>query len=660
MKKYFFPSLIFVLSVAIALYNIGGFPKMIGDEGIYVSQAYWLAHFGLLGPYTYWYDHFPLGWAQIGLWQRLVGTTGFLGYTVLSARVFMGIILGGTTSILYLITHKITNSKMLSFFSAFIFISSAITLTFGRMVLLDNLAIFWLLLSLLLLISKPNHIKNLALSGLTLGIAILTKESLLFFLPPFLYLSYYLNRQNPNLKYAILVHYTTIFFLLFFFPLLAILKNELLPHSGNVSFVETLLFQSQRGSGIPFWNPESHFRFMLNTWMKIDPILLILGTSSVILSIILPLPRLHKIFAFFSLFFLGFLIRGGQIYEFYLIPLIPFLVLNISILLNYFYTLTKSNLLILISVLSFLGYIVTTNYYPFSSNATSTQIQSINTLKALPKNSTIIANNYGYLDIYLENKNQIHWYQKVESDPSVRESIEEITHILTDFQFDDELTGHKLPYLENLLKNQKPTTKFGILPAPGQNIKPYTNEFLSLYSLQTTVNPIKEIISLETLDSSSLARFVSTPPHAILIKRNNFTSSSDLEIKINLIKTSLPSTEIIVSQDSEGHNTIPWINTNSRSFFKSASESIEATTRKAVAIRGLGFTGAIVATSEDQDNYLQTIVDTSTSTLTPYVSYTGQLPKFNTNVIIDNDQDLSIIKNSGYQGKIYLLKQIEN
>lgn len=655
MKKYVFPALIFLVATVIAIYNIEGFPKMIGDEGIYVSQAYWLIHFKSLGPYTYWYDHFPLGWAQIGLWQLLSGPATFFGYTVLSARVLMGIILGGTTSLIYILTSKLTNSKYLSFVSALTFITSALTLTFGRMVLLDNLAVFWFLLSLVILIMRPTSIKNLALSGLSLSIAILTKESLLFFLPPYLFLTYYLNRTNTHRKYALLVSYTTIFFLLSFFPLLAVLKNELLPRTGQVSLFDTVLFQAGRGSGIPFWDSESHFRLMLNTWMKIDPILLILGAGSTILSLILPLPTIQKIFTSLSVFFLIFLLRGGQIYEFYIIPLVPFLVINLTFLLHFFQKLTRSSLLTIATIIILLSNILANSLYPFTSLATTTQTQSIDTLKSLPVNRTIVANNYAYLDLYLQEKNQIHWYQKIESDPSIRNSVGKITHILTDFQFDDELTGHHLPYLESLLKNQKPSQKFGILPAPGQNIKPYTNEFLSLYTLQAPNNQVRSILTLSSISSDTLNGLSTNPPSAILITTDNFTSSSDLQEKISLIKTTLPTTEILVSQDSEGHNTIPWVNTNARSFFKSTSEALEATSRKTTALKALGFTGVIVATSQDQDGYLQAIIDTTTPSMTPYILYTGSIPTTPCNLVIENSADLETIKKAGYSGNLFLI-----
>jgi hypothetical protein len=210
------------------------------------------------------------------------------------------------------------------------------------------------------------------------------------------------------------------------------------------------------------------------------------------------------------------------------------------------------------------------------------------------------------------------------------------------------------------LENQKPTSKFGILPAPGQNIKPYTNEFLSLYSLQSKSNQVISIVSLPTIDANTLTSLANNPPIAILITRDNFTSSIDLQSKIDSIKTTLPTSEIIISQDSEGHNTIPWISTNARSFYKSPGEAMDATSRKSSALKSLGFTGAIVTTSQDSDEYLLPIVDSATSHLKPYVLYTGSLPTFTANLVIENDQDLEKIKTSGYQGDLYLVTQKEN
>jgi len=140
-----------------------------------------------------------------------------------------------------------------------------------------------------------------------------------------------------------------------------------------------------------------------------------------------------------------------------------------------------------------------------------------------------------------------------------------------------------------------------------------------------------------------------------LINRENFSSTSDLQAKIDSIKATLPTTQILVSQDSEGHNTIPWVNTNARSFFKSANEAIEATSIKVKALETLGFTGVIVATTQDEDNLLQTLVDATSKTLVPYLLYTGIVPTLKGNIVVSNQKDLEILKESNYPGNIFLL-----
>lgn len=51
-------------------------PMPFDDEGTYISQAWALAMHGELSHYTYWYDHPPLGWMLLAVWNqpfRLLG-----------------------------------------------------------------------------------------------------------------------------------------------------------------------------------------------------------------------------------------------------------------------------------------------------------------------------------------------------------------------------------------------------------------------------------------------------------------------------------------------------------------------------------------------------------------------------------------------------------
>ena len=51
------------------------FPRYVDDPGTYLSQPWSLQYEGALSPYSYFYDHAPAGWIQIGLWSML--TDGF-------------------------------------------------------------------------------------------------------------------------------------------------------------------------------------------------------------------------------------------------------------------------------------------------------------------------------------------------------------------------------------------------------------------------------------------------------------------------------------------------------------------------------------------------------------------------------------------------------
>ena len=59
-----------VLALVAVLYgvNLHGYPEFINDdEGTYFAQAWTVANKGLVAPYTYWYDHPPVGWIQMAL-----------------------------------------------------------------------------------------------------------------------------------------------------------------------------------------------------------------------------------------------------------------------------------------------------------------------------------------------------------------------------------------------------------------------------------------------------------------------------------------------------------------------------------------------------------------------------------------------------------------
>lgn len=284
------------------------------------------------------------------------------------------------------------------------------------------------------------------------------------------------------------------------------------------------------------------------------------------------------------------------------------------------------------------------------------------TVNKLDSNSRLISNNYFHLDAYLSN-HSLDWYSKVESDPAVMPSYlnnSQNTFILADETIMRELGNGDLPFLNNLRTKSIIVETFGRELGPGEleTVKPYTNDFLTLYQIsKESNNTPRTILVPNQIDSSNINALIAKNPQAILITKAHFSSTEDLQTKLKVIKANLPNTIILVSQDGEGNNTIPWINTNSRNFFKSQEEATNSTLQKMQALSSLGFTGAITATSNNNDGYLPAILSATTPAITPFILYTGELPTHSTNLVVKDEEALKELQKSSYNGVIYLLTE---
>ena len=69
--------------------NLFNYPGAQLDEGTYISQAWSLLSQGRLSPYTYWYDHAPVGWILIAGWMAITGGIHTFGSAIYSGRILM-------------------------------------------------------------------------------------------------------------------------------------------------------------------------------------------------------------------------------------------------------------------------------------------------------------------------------------------------------------------------------------------------------------------------------------------------------------------------------------------------------------------------------------------------------------------------------------------
>jgi 4-amino-4-deoxy-L-arabinose transferase-like glycosyltransferase len=144
-----------LLTVAVLLglvthgWNLFKYPLYLSDEGIYMQQAWSVLREGKLSPYTYFYDHAPMGWLTIAAWVGAIpGQFNTFGFPINVGRVLMVVVHLGSVFLLFEVVRRYSGSKPAAFLATFLFNVSPLAVYFQRMVLLDNLMVFWVLVGL--------------------------------------------------------------------------------------------------------------------------------------------------------------------------------------------------------------------------------------------------------------------------------------------------------------------------------------------------------------------------------------------------------------------------------------------------------------------------------------------------------------------------------
>jgi len=331
-------------------YHLFLYPLYITDEGIYMERAWSVLHQGLLSPYTYYYDHAPGGWLFIAAWTAVLPHQfEAFGNAVNTGRVLMLLIHVASTYLLFMSTRRLSGSVLAAVVACFFFNVSPLAIFYQRQVLLDNLMVFWVLLGLYLATSEDRRILTPLFSGLVLGIAVLTKENAIFFIPVIGYLLYAKVRPRRNYRFALTYWPFGAFAIISLYFLFAMLKNELLPAHLNfnlntppadhVSLLYTIMQQLHRNQGSILDPHSSFWTFSLGAWLPKDAFLLVAGAVATVLNLWRGLRdrkryRGELVASLLSLVYIFYLVRGSVMLEFYVIPLIPFIAMNIGMVAN--------------------------------------------------------------------------------------------------------------------------------------------------------------------------------------------------------------------------------------------------------------------------------------------------------------------------------------
>lgn len=319
---------IFVVIAGVRLAGLFNFPALADDEGTYAAQAFAVRD-GQLAHYTYWYDHPPLGWIQLSALDWLPQLLFGGSHPVAASRVVMVAVAALTGMLLYPLARRMGAGRTASTVAGLLMAFSPLAVVLQRQVYLDGIAMLWLVGALVLALDPRQRLWSYVGAGLCFAVAVLSKETTAVLLPVLVWAT--MRYSAPRTRAFCLVGVVGAFALtMFFYPLMALLRGEVLPGTGRVSLTEGVLFQllNRQGSGA-IWEPGSASNQVLHDWMFYDRWLLLGGL--VALPVTLAVRRLRPAGLMLLVIALIGARPGGYLPTMYVIGALPFLALAAAV-----------------------------------------------------------------------------------------------------------------------------------------------------------------------------------------------------------------------------------------------------------------------------------------------------------------------------------------
>jgi len=307
---------------AATAWNLQGWPGRVDDdEGTYVAEAWAMIYQHHLSHYTYWYDHPPLGWAQLAAYIWL--TDGIRRYpsTVMVGREFMLLLTLVSCVLLYILCRRLAFRRTTAAVTVLLFGLSPLAIYYHRMVSLDNIGMVWLLAALVIATSRRGNLGAAFWSAVCMAAAVLSKETLALLLPVVLTMIWQ-RAQTRTRKWHMGVFTATFVELVAAYPLFATLRGELIPGRGHVSLTWAVWWQlfSRPGTG-SLLDSHSATHSLAVLWLGVDPWLVV--TGFVLVPAGLVFKRLRP-FAFGMLIQVAILVPGGYVPYFSVTAMLPF------------------------------------------------------------------------------------------------------------------------------------------------------------------------------------------------------------------------------------------------------------------------------------------------------------------------------------------------
>jgi 4-amino-4-deoxy-L-arabinose transferase-like glycosyltransferase len=461
-----------VLVIVATTWNLQGWPGRVDeDEGTYVSEAWAMIYQHHLAPYTYWYDHPPLGWAQLAAYIWL--TDGFARYSssIEVGREFMLLVTVASAAGIYVLCRRLEFRPVTAGITVALFGLSPLAVYYHRLVSLDNIGTFWLLAAMVAATSRRRSLGGAFLAGMCSAMAVLSKETIAILLPVLFWLIWQ-QAQPLTRKWHLTIYTVTVALFSGFYPLFAVLRDELFPGSGHVSLLWAVWWQlfGRTGSGSLFTNGTTA-NGLLMLWLGTDRWLLLSGLA---LAPTAFFSRRLRPLAFGLMLQAVMALTSGYLPYFYVTAMIPFAALLIGGIADTLWNPVSSQLLEWVRrfLVVTAGVAAVLLVVPQWGSALVRQAGDNGTTSSLaatawverhiPKKDVVVVDDYMWPDLKRAGMNPL-WEQKMgtdsESGGELPDGWRSVSYVVVTGQVTWSLAT--LPVLQQVLNHSVPVATFG-------------------------------------------------------------------------------------------------------------------------------------------------------------------------------------------------------
>jgi hypothetical protein len=430
-----------VVGVAHSL-NLAGWPRYWDDEGTYYSQAWSVEHLGSLSPYTYWYDHPPVGWLQMALFTWIPDLLGGgANSAVLSGRVVMVAYTVVTALLVHLLARRLGMPLGWAVLAMLFWALNPLVLFMSRQVFLDNVALPWLVGAFVLVLGSRKHLGAHMAAGLCFGMAVLSKETTLMFAPALL-LALWQSAYRPTRAFAMMGFSTIVAAAGSLYLLFAAIRSELFPGPDHVSLWDALAFQfmnrASSGSILDADGPEGGAYTTFHSWLSHDSgVLLLGGVAAAVLA--LAVRRLRAVAIAVLTAALVAMRPEGYLPQMYVVAMLPFCALAVVGVLHAVWArlrrLRNRPLRVVASATMLAGLVAAAlpfadwrhNYEAaWSEDANDVHAAAVDYVaREIPRDATVVTDNSYWNDLVDRGWDPAEavWFYKADSDDAITERI---------------------------------------------------------------------------------------------------------------------------------------------------------------------------------------------------------------------------------------------